>query len=179
MPSSHPELDVWDSCCIIGILNNEKDKLPALLAQTRRFESGEAILGIPSAVISEIFVLSDGTPAEEKIKAFTENPYVVLLQPTLEISIKSGALQYRFDSRRMPELRTQAIADGVPKSNANRLGSRDSEILATALELSAKRLTTYDPLLCFIGKKYITPETGLLIGPPDSSWLVMDYPEPE
>ena len=27
------DLDVWDSCCIIGVLNNEQDKVPALLAQ--------------------------------------------------------------------------------------------------------------------------------------------------
>lgn len=177
MPNS-PELDVWDSCCIIGILNNEKDKLPALLAETRRFETGEALLGIPSAAISEIFILSDGTPAEEKVRAFTDNAYVVLLQPTLQISIRSGALQYRFNSKRLPELRAQAISEGVPKDNANRLGSRDSEILATALELKAKRLTTYDPFLCFIGKKYITPETGLRIGPPDSAWLPLDYQQP-
>jgi hypothetical protein len=61
---------------------------------------------------------------------------------------------------------------------ANRLKSRDSEILATALVYKAQRLTTYDPFLCFLGKEYITPETGLVIGPPDSSLLPFDQ-EPE
>ena len=71
----------------------------------------------------------------------------------------------------MSDLKSKAIAADVPKDNANRLGSRDSEILATALEYKAERLTTYDPFLIFIGKEYITPETGLVVGLPDSSWL--------
>jgi len=74
----------------------------------------------------------------------------------------------------MPDLKTKAIAAGVPKNNAVRLGSRDSEILATALELKARRLTTYDPFLLFLGKEYIKPETGLTVDLPDSSWL--DFP---
>jgi hypothetical protein len=174
MPSSKPALDVWDSCCLIGILNNEKDKLPALLSQTQRFENGEAILGIPSAVVSEIVALSDGTPAAEKVRAFLDSPYVLLLEPTRDILFRSSALQYRFHSTRMPDLKTKAIAAGVPKNNAVRLGSRDSEILATALELKARRLTTYDPFLLFLGKEYIKPETGLTVDLPDSSWL--DFP---
>jgi len=56
--------------------------------------------------------LSDGTPEEPKLKEFLDNPYVVLLQPTLEVSLMSGKLQYRFDSKRMPELKTKAIAAG-------------------------------------------------------------------
>jgi hypothetical protein len=177
MPSSKPALDVWDSCCLIGILNNEKDKLPALLSQTQRFENGEAILGIPSAVVSEIVALSDGTPAAERVREFLDNPYVLLLEPTRNILFKSSELQYRFHSTRMPDLKTKAIAAGVPKNNAARLGSRDSEILATALELKARRLTTYDPFLLFIGKEYIKPETGLTVDLPDSSWL--DFPNAE
>lgn len=171
MPSSKPTLDVWDSCCLIGILNAEKDKLSGLLAQTQRFENGEAVLGIPSTVVSEIVTLSDGSSAEKKVKAYLDNPYVLLLLPTLEVSTKSATLQFRFDSKRMSDLKSKAIAAGVPKDNANRLGSRDSEILATALEYKAERLTTYDPFLIFIGKEYITPETGLIVAPPDSSWL--------
>jgi hypothetical protein len=51
MQSSKPILDVWDSCCLIGILNGEQDKLPALLAQTRFFETGAAMLSLPIAVL--------------------------------------------------------------------------------------------------------------------------------
>jgi hypothetical protein len=177
MPSDKPgkpELDVWDSCCLIGVLNKEQDKLPALLSQTQFFETGKAVLGIPSTVVSEVVTLSDGTPAEPKLKEFLDNPYVELLQPTKNVSIRSSGLQHRFDSKRMPELKTKAIAAGVPKNQANRLGRSDSEILATALEYKAQRLTTYDPFLIFLGKEYITPETGLVIGPPDSSWLNFD-----
>ena len=62
MPSK-PELHAWDSCCLIGILNGERDKVAALLAEVRRFETGEAVLGIPSGVVSEVVTLADGSPA--------------------------------------------------------------------------------------------------------------------
>jgi hypothetical protein len=181
MPSdkpAKPELDVWDSCCLIGVLNKEQDKLPALLSQTQYFESGKAILGIPTTVVTEVVTLSDGTPAEPKLKEFLDNHYVELLQPTLEVSLMSSKLQFRFDSKRMPDMRATALAAGVPRDQASRLKSRDSEILATALVYKAQRLTTYDPFLIFLGKEYITQETGLIIGPPDSSWLNFDQ-EPE
>lgn len=162
MPSSKPALDVWDSCCLLGLLNSEQDKLSALLSQTQKFEDGIAVLGIPSVVISETVTLSDGTSAKEKMRNFLDNPYVVPLQATQEVAIMSSSLQYRFESRRMPDLREKAIAVGVPKDQANKLTRADSDILATALVYKASRLTTYDPFLLFIGKEYITPETGLL-----------------
>jgi hypothetical protein len=176
MPSSKPALDVWDTCCLLGVLNGEKDKLPALLSQTRKFEDGSAVLGIPIVVVSEVVTLSDGTPAEEKMTKFLDNPYVVPLQPTQEVGVQSGRLQYRFDSKRMPDLRERAIAAGVPKDQANRLTRADADILATAIFYKAARLTTYDPFLIFIGKEYITPETGLVIDVPDTSLLPLEYP---
>jgi hypothetical protein len=177
MPTK-PELDVWDSCCLTGILNAEKDKLPALLSQTRRFEQGEAILGIPIVTISEVGTLSDGTPAQPMIEKFLQNPYVETLLATPEVGFLSGKLQHRFDSRRLPELREDAIKAGVPKNQVVRLKLADAEVLATALHYKAKRLTTYDPFLIFIGEKYITPETGLIIGPPDSEFLPFpEHPE--
>src|SRR5215469_12992757 len=109
MPSSKPELDVWDSCCFLGVLNNEKDKLPALLSQTQKFENGSAVLGIPSVVISETVTLSDGTSAEEPVRKFLDNPYVVPLQATQEVAITSSRLQFRFDTKRMPDLKAKAI----------------------------------------------------------------------
>lgn len=78
MPTK-PDLEVWDSCCLTGILNNEKDKVPALLSRTHSFEQGEAILGIPIVVIGEVVALSDGTPAKDKVERFLQNPYVETL----------------------------------------------------------------------------------------------------
>src|SRR2546423_12998069 len=98
MPSDKfkkPDLDVWDSCLIIDILNKESDKLPALLSQTQYFESGRAILGIPSAAVTEIVTLSDGSAASPKVKEFLDNSYVELLQPNVEVSMKSSELQFR------------------------------------------------------------------------------------
>jgi hypothetical protein len=171
MQSSKPTLDVWDSVCVIGILNDEKDKLPALLAQTRLFETGAAVLGLPIAALDEIVTLSDGTSAEEKVRAFLLNPYVLPLHSNLEVSFKSKNLRMRFDSKRMPELYDKAIAAGVPKDQAKKLRMKDSEILASALFYQANRLTTYDPLLLFLGSEYIQKETGLIIDRPSSPFL--------
>jgi hypothetical protein len=171
MPNSKPTLDVWDSCCIIGILNGEKDKLPALLAQTRFFETGAAILGLPIAALDEVVTLSDGTSAEQKVKEFLANPYVLPLHSNLEISFKSKNLRMRFDSKILPELYDKAIAAGVPKNQAKKLTMKDSEILATALFYQADRLTTYDPLLLFLGRGYIEKETGLVVDRPTSPFL--------
>lgn len=180
MPSSNKSiLDVWDSCCLIGILNGEADKLPALLSQTESFETGAALLGIPSAVVTEVVTLSDGTSVHDKVNKFLDNHYVILLQPTREVCTLSSSLQFRFNSKRMPELRGKAIAAGVSRNQAGKLGSRDSEILATALVFKAARLTTYDPFLLFIGNEYIESKTGLVISPPDSSFLNFPRQEPE
>jgi hypothetical protein len=178
MPSK-PDLDVWDSCCMLGILNGEKDKLPALLSQTQKFEDGSAVLGIPIVVISETVTLSDGTSAEEPMNKFLDNPYVVSLQATQEVGTLSSRLQLRFDAKRMPELRAKAIAAGVPKDNSTKLKRADADVLATALVYKAARLTTYDPFLLFIGKEYITPEMGLIIDLPDTSLLPFDAAQAE
>ncbi|MGA2890779.1 MAG: type II toxin-antitoxin system VapC family toxin [Terracidiphilus sp.] len=175
MPNN-PSLDVWDSCCIIGVLNGEKDKVPALLAQMSKYESGYAVLGVPNGVISEVVALADGSSAAEPLKQFLANSYIQTLTPTVEVSILSGQLQHRFDSKRMPDLREKAIAAGCPKDQAIRLRSKDADILATALHYKAARLITYDPFLRFLGQQFIATETGLVIDIPQSSFLPLDFP---
>lgn len=175
MQSSKPALDVWDSCCLIGILNGEKDKLSALLAQTRFFETGAALLGLPIAALDEVVTLTDGTSAEQKVREFLLNPYVLTLYSNLEISFKSKNLRMRSDSKTMPELYDKAVASGVPKDQAKRLRPKDSEILATALYYEAARLTTYDPFLLFIGREYIGKESRLIVDEPSSTFL--PFPE--
>jgi hypothetical protein len=66
----------------------------------------------------------------------------------------------------------------VPNNQVIRLKRADSDVLASALHYKAKRLTTYDPFLIHIGREYITPEYGLIIGPPDAEFLPFpDTPE--
>ncbi len=170
-----PELDVWDSCCLIAVLNNEQDKVPALLAQMQRYDSGEAMLGVPNAVISEVVRLADGSPASDPLRRFLANSYIEVLTPTVEVGLLSGQLQYRFDSRNSPELKGKAVAAGCSNDQALRLRSRDAEILATALHYKASRLTTYDPFLRFLGQEYITKESGLVIDVPQTSFLPLDF----
>jgi hypothetical protein len=177
MPNSKPLLDVWDSCCLIGILNAEQDKLPALLAQTRLFETGAALLGLPIAVLDEVVTLSDGTSAEQKVRAFLSNPYVLPLHSNVEVSFKSKSLRMRFDGKVIPDLYDRAVAAGVPKDQAKKLGVKDSEILGSALFYQADRLTTYDPFLLFIGHEFVEKETGLVIERPRSPFL--PFPDEE
>jgi hypothetical protein len=177
MQSSKPTLDVWDSCCLIGILNGEKDKLPALLAQTRFFESGAALLGLPIAALDEVVILSDGTSAEEKVRAFLLSPYVLPLHSNLEISFKSKNLRMRSDVKNLPELYDKAVAAGVPKDQAKKLRVKDSEILATALFYEASRLTTFDPFLLFLGREIIETETSSIMDRPSSPFL--PFPDEE
>src|ERR1039458_1783646 len=119
MPNK-PELDVWDSCCLIAVLNSEQDKVPALLAQIQRYESGEAVLGVPNADISEVVRLADGSPASDPLRRFLANPYIELLTPTVEVGLLSGQLQYRFDSRNSSELKEKAVAAGCSNDQADR-----------------------------------------------------------
>jgi hypothetical protein len=177
MPNK-PELDVWDSCCLIGVLNGEQDKVPALLAQMPRYESGESVLGVPNGVISEVVTLADGSSASEPLKRFLANPYIQTLTPTVEVSILSGQLQHRFDSRRVPGLKEKAMAAGCSNDQAIRLRTKDADILATALHYKAARLTTYDPFLRFLGQEYLTKETGLVIDIPQTSFLPLDFKTP-
>ncbi len=175
MPTK-PELDVWDSSCLLGVLHNEQDKIPALLAQMPRYESGEAVLGVPNGVISEVVTLADGSSAAEPLKRFLANSYIQTLTPTVEVSLLSGQLQHRFDSRRMLDLKEKAVAAGCSNEQALRLRSKDADILATALHYKAARLTTYDPFLRFLGQEYITKETGMVIDLPQTSFLPLEFP---
>jgi hypothetical protein len=175
MPSSgKPELDVWDSCCLIGLLNNELDKVPALLAQTPLFETGKAKLGLPIAVLDEVVTLADGSSAETKLRQFLDNPYVLRLQSNEEVSFLAKNLRMRFDGNRDPKVTAKALLAGVPKDQTKKLGMKDSEILATAIFYKANRLTTYDPFLIFLGECYIQKEEGMIIAKPLSPFL--DFP---
>lgn len=175
MPNK-PDLDVWDSCCLIGVLNGEKDKVPALLAQMPRYESGEAVLGVPNGVISEVVTLAHGSSAAEPVKRFLANSYIQTLTPTVEVSILSGQLQHRFNSQRMPDLKARALAAGCSKDQAIRLRSKDADVLATALHYKAARLITYDPFLRFLGREFITKEAGVVVDIPQTSYLPLEFP---
>jgi hypothetical protein len=175
MLNKSPALDVWDTCCILGLLNEEKDKVPALLAQGKRFEESEAVLGICNAAVTEVVMLSDGSPALPKLSKFLDNSYIVNLSPIMEVSLLSTKLQYRFDTRNLPAMREKAMAAGCSAQQAQRLRSRDSEILATAIIYKAERLTTYDPFLRFLGAEYLQKETGLIIDMPQTSFLPLEF----
>jgi len=170
MPSKTPELFVWDTCCLLGLFNNEQDKVAGLRYEIAECEAGRAQLGIPIAAMGEVTRLCDGQPADKILEAFLENRFVQPLNSTPEIGVLTSKLGFRFDLRGQPELMQRAAEFGCPPDQ-RRLKAKDAEILATAIFYKATRLTTYDPLLSFIGQEFVKPEYGVVVGPPDSSFL--------
>jgi hypothetical protein len=171
MPSKPPSLIAWDSCCILGLFNREPDKLPGLVYELRECEEGRAVLGIATASLGEITRLADGSAAIETLETFLDLPFVQLLNGNKEVGLLANRFGSRFDFRNQPELLAKAIAFGCP-GDQRRLKSKDAEILATAVVYKAVQLTTYDPLLRFIGREFLRSESNLIVDYPSSSLLL-------
>jgi hypothetical protein len=172
MANRPPILIAWDSCCILGLFNREQDKLPGLTYELRECEEGRAALGIATASLGEITKLADGSPALLTLEQFLQLSFVQPLNGNKEVGLLASRLGHRFDLRADPELLAKAHEFGCPPDQ-KRLKAKDAEILATAIVYKAARLTTYDPLLRFLGAEFIRAEFGMLVDKPSSSLLFM------
>jgi predicted nucleic acid-binding protein len=172
MPNKPPALIAWDTCCILGLFNKESDKLAGLTYELRECDEGRAFLGIASATLSEVTRLADGSAAYPHLETFLQFPFVQQLNSTGEVGLLASKLGHRFDLRSQPELLAKATASGCPRDQ-NRLKPKDAEILATAIVYKATQLTTYDPLLLFLGAEFIRSEFGLIIDKPASGLLFL------
>jgi len=170
MPSKPPALIVWDSCCLIGLFNQEEDKAAGLTYELRECSEGRSALGIASASIGEVITLADGTPAYPVLEQFLDAPFLQILSSNREVGLLASKLGSRFDLRAQPEILQKAIDFGCPKDQ-KRLKSKDAEILATAIVYNAIRLTTYDPFLRFLGANFIQAEYGIAVDMPASTLL--------
>lgn len=170
MPSNPPALIVWDSCCLIGLFGREPDKISGLTYELRECDEGRCILGIASASLAEVASLPDGSPAHNTLENFLEAPFIQVLSSNRDVGLLASKLGNRFDLRAQPELLLKAIDFGCPKDQ-KRLKSKDAEILATAIIYKAVRLTTYDPLLRFLGAEFIQKEYGVVVDSPPSALL--------
>lgn len=172
MPSSPPILLAWDSCCILGLFNKEQDKIAGLTYELRECDEGRAYLGVASASLSEITRLADGTAAYPVLESFLQFPFVQQMNSNREVGLLSSKLGHRFDLRDKPEILLKAVSFGCP-ADQKRLKPKDAEILATAIVYKATQLTTYDPLLLFLGAEFIRSEFGLIVDKPASSLLFL------
>lgn len=172
MATRTPILIAWDSCCILGLFNKESDKLSQLTYELRECEEGRAVLGIAFATLSEITKLADGSPALQTLELFLQLPFVQLLNGNKEVGLLANRLVDRFDLRGQPDLLEKSREFGCPPDQ-KRLRSKDADILATAIVYKAVRLTTYDPLLRFLGTEFIRSEYGMIVDKPLSSLLFM------
>ncbi len=171
MPSRSP-LIVWDSCSVIGYFNKEEDKITGLRYEINECAFGRSVLGIATASLGEIVYLADGSAAFPALEDFLDLPFLQQLNNNQQVGLLSSRLGHRFDFRQHPEILAKAEAFGCPKDQ-KRLKSKDAEILATAMVYEASRLTTYDPLLRFIGSEFLRPDTGLVVDYPSSSLLLL------
>jgi hypothetical protein len=170
MASKPPALIVWDSCCLIGLFNRESDKIAGLIYELRECDEGRAVLGIASASIAEVTTLADGTPAFDTLEHFLNAPFIQILNSNKDVGLLASKLGSRFDLRLQTDMLKKAIEFGCPKDQ-KRLKTKDAEIVATAITYRAMRLTTYDPLLRFLGAEVIQQEYGLSIDFPPSALL--------
>lgn len=77
-----PSKIYWDSCCFIGLLQDEKDKAPALADLCQKAAADELVIVTSALTIAEVCKLP-GTALQpddqaKKILEFFENPYVVV-----------------------------------------------------------------------------------------------------
>jgi predicted nucleic acid-binding protein len=77
-----PSRVYWDSCCFIGLLQDEKDKAPALADLARQAAADDLVIVTSALAIAEVCKLPDtGTQPEEqtrKVLEFFENPYIIV-----------------------------------------------------------------------------------------------------
>ncbi|HZL25697.1 MAG TPA: hypothetical protein VFC39_04115 [Acidobacteriaceae bacterium] len=146
--------------------------MAGLTYELRECEQGRAILGIAFATLSEITTLADNSPAIQTLEDFLQLPFVQMLNGNKEAGLLANRLRLRFDLTRQPELLAKSREFGCPKDQ-NKLTAKDADILATAITYKAARLTTYDPLLRFLGAEFIRAEYGMLVDEPSSSLLFM------
>jgi len=77
-----PNRIYWDSCCFIGLLQDEKDKAPALADLAQKAAADDLVIVTSALTIAEVCKLPDtGAQPEEqtkKVLKFFENPYIVV-----------------------------------------------------------------------------------------------------
>lgn len=77
-----PSRVYWDSCCFIGLLQDEKDKAPALVDLCQKAAADDLVIVTSALTIAEVCKLPGTTlqadDQAKKILEFFENPYVVI-----------------------------------------------------------------------------------------------------
>jgi predicted nucleic acid-binding protein len=77
-----PSRVYWDSCCFIGLLQQEDDKVVGLTDLAQKAAAGDLVIVTSALAIAEVCKLPEaGLQPEDqaqKILAFFENPYIVV-----------------------------------------------------------------------------------------------------
>jgi hypothetical protein len=89
-----PSKVYWDSCCFIGLLQDEQDKGAALADLSQKAAVDDLVIVTSALAIAEVCKLPDtGLQPEDqaqKILAFFENPYIVVRSLDRMIAERQG-----------------------------------------------------------------------------------------
>jgi len=144
----------WDSCCFLGLLNNEQDKVHLCQGAIQKAEGGELVI-ITSAISFIEVIRMKGKPklkkaVETTIQKFFSNSFIYIHNVDREVGIKARNLMWKHQS----------------------LQPKDSIHLATALLHNVPTLHTFDDDLLNLKDK--TVEQKIKICRPDIGYQ-MDF----
>jgi len=127
----------WDSCCFLGLLNNEQDKVHLCQGTIRKAESGELII-VTSAITFIEVIRMKGKPKlkkaiENTIQQFFSNSFISIHNVDREVGIRARNLMWRHQA----------------------LQPKDSIHLATALFHNIPTLHTFDNELLSLKDRHI------------------------
>lgn len=116
----------WDSCAFLGWLKDEPDKVDECESVIRAAERGELKIVTSAVTLTEVVKLK-GQPRlsegdEERIKAFFEQPYILIANLDRFVAEEARKLCWKFDS----------------------LKPKDALHVASALETGCANLDTFD-----------------------------------
>ena len=127
----------WDSCCFLGLLNNEKDKVHLCKGTMKKAENDELIIATSAITFIEVIRMK-GKPKLEKsventIQKFFFNSFIYIHNVDREVGNKARNLMWKHQS----------------------LQPKDSIHLATALLHNIPTLHTFDEGLLKLKDKAI------------------------
>ncbi len=127
----------WDSCCFLGLLNNEQDKVSLCQGTIKKAEEGDLIIVTSAMTFIEVIRMK-GKPklkknVETTIQKFFSNSFIYIRNVDREVGIRARNLMWKHQA----------------------LQPKDSIHLATALLHNIPTLHTFDDYLLNLKDKAI------------------------
>jgi predicted nucleic acid-binding protein len=138
----------WDSCVILGLLKNERDKVHVLRHLFHQAENGGAKIVVSAWTFFEILYIDEGRTLTEKIES------------TIRGFFERDCFEVRNLDRRVANLGRELIWKCAKEKI--KLSPKDAPHVATAAMLNVDVLHTYDPTLLSLDGK-VQREDGVAL----------------